>query len=241
MKRGFTLAELLGVTVLLALIMAVSYPALFKIFEDKTTQIDSNKKEIIESAAINYVKLNINEYPYTEGKNTCLFLKTLVDNNKVSDTISEGLEDRIIRISMYNNKYSAEILDSNETCTSSSIVYNIKTCTQTITNDNYKIIDNRTDYIIDGNVQKQVDIIKGENINDLNQFKTEMANYDTLSDVLNKNTNIISVMNRKEKSFEMSIEMSSLNEIILTDIEKSALTNAPIFYDTSTSKIKICE
>lgn len=241
MKRGFTLAELLGVTVLLALIMAVSYPALFKIFEDKTTQIDSNKQEIIENAAINYVKLNINEYPYTEGKNTCLFLKTLIDNNNVSDTISEGLEDRIIRISMYNNKYSAEILDKDATCTSGSVVYAIKTCTQTISNVNYEIVDNKTDYIVDGNIQKQVDIINGKNKNNLNELKTQISNYDTLSDILNKNTNIISVMNRKEQSFEMSVEISSLNEILLTDEEKTALTNASIFYDTSTSKIKICE
>ena len=70
MKRGFTLVELLAVTVLLALIMAVSYPTLFKTFEDKEIEIDSNKKQIIENAAINYVKLNINEYPYKEG-NTC--------------------------------------------------------------------------------------------------------------------------------------------------------------------------
>ena len=57
MKRGFTLVELLAVTVLLALIMAVSYPTLFKTFEDKEIEIDSSKKQIIENAAINYVKL----------------------------------------------------------------------------------------------------------------------------------------------------------------------------------------
>ena len=35
MKRGFTLAELLGVTVLLALIVVVSYPVFINIFEQK--------------------------------------------------------------------------------------------------------------------------------------------------------------------------------------------------------------
>lgn len=241
MKRGFTLVELLGVTVLLALILTISYPTIFKIFEDKNEQIDSNKKEIIENTAINYVKLNINNYPYVEGKNNCIFLKTLIDKNKISTLITEGLEDRIIKISMYNNKYNAEILPYGETCTSNDKIYQIKKCTTNITNDKYKIIDNTIDYIYDGSIETQVDTIIGENINDLYNFKNQMTNYNNLNDVLNKNSNIISVIDRNETYFKMIVEFTSLNEIILNEEEKNSLVNAPIFYNTDNSQIKICE
>ena len=101
MKRGFTLTELLGVTVLLALVMALAYPVLFGIFESKQGEIDEAKKELITSAAINYVKTNLNDYPYNEGQNACVFLKTLVDQNLIGYEVEEELYDRIIQIKQY--------------------------------------------------------------------------------------------------------------------------------------------
>ena len=50
MKKGFTLAELLGVTVLLALITAVAYPALFKIFNNKEEERENEKIEQKQAA-----------------------------------------------------------------------------------------------------------------------------------------------------------------------------------------------
>ena len=91
MKKGFTLAELLGVTVLLALVCALAYPVLFGIFEEKKGEIDESKRELITSSAINYVKSNLNDYPFKEGQNACIFLKTLVDNNLIVYEVDEDL------------------------------------------------------------------------------------------------------------------------------------------------------
>ena len=239
MKRGFTLVELLAVTVLLALIMAVSYPTLFKTFEDKEIEIDSSKKQIIENAAINYVKLNINEYPYKEG-NTCLFLKELIDKNKINIDIDEDLSDRIIKINMHNNKYSAEVLDKNATCQADGIIYEIKKCTTDLSNNNYKLTDNKTTYYKANNVLKQIDVIEGTNIKNKDIFFNQISAYENLNNIIKNNSNVISTIDINQDYFRMYTEINNPSEITLNDTEKQALESAPIFYNSGVIKT-ICE
>ena len=235
MKRGFTLVELLAVTVLLGLIMAVSYPTLFKTFEDKEDEIDESKKQIIENAAINYVKLNINEYPYKEG-NTCLFLKTLIDENKISFEVDEILFDRIIKINMYNNKYSAEVLDKNETCQADGITYEVKECKTDLSNVNFKLVDNKTTYYKSNSVVKQIDIIEGTNIKDKNIFSNQINAYENLNNTIKNNSNIISTIDINQEYFKMYTEINNPNDIVLSNAEKQVLESAPIFYNSGAIK-----
>lgn len=237
MKKGFTLVELLGVTVLLALIMAVSYPSLFKIFDDKQDEIDLYKKQTIENAAINYVKININEYPYKDGSNNCLFVKTLIEQNKLSDNIYENLENRIIKINMLNNQYSAQILNENETCTTNGTIYEIKTCTQNLSSSNYKLTNKKTNYYIGTKLNKQTNVIEGKNINNANTFKNQIVIYDNLNYNLNNIENISSIIDKNDEYFTMQVEIDNPDEVVIP----SGITNIP-FYDTTTSKIKTtCE
>lgn len=236
MKKGFTLVELLAVTVLLGLIMAVAYPTLFKIFDDKEDEIDSNKRQIIENAAVNYVKLNVNEYPYEEGTNTCLFLKTLVDENKIGFETDESLNNKIIKINMYNNKYSAKILDKDETCISNGKTYEIKECTEDLSTHRYSLIDKRMTYYIGDNLIKQVDIIEGKNIKDQTAFSNQTTSYDNLNTILKNNSNFITTIDINQEYFKMHTEIIKPNEIILTNEEKIALENASIFYNSGVIK-----
>lgn len=236
MKKGFTLVELLAVTVLLGLIMAVAYPTLFKIFDDKEDEIDSSKRQIIENAAINYVKLNINEYPYEEGTNTCLFLKTLVDENKIGIEVDESLNNRLIKVNMYNNKYNAKILDKNETCISNGNVYEVKECIEDLSTHRYNLIDKKTTYYIGNNLIKQVDIIEGKNIKDQTVFSNQINSYDSLNTILKNNSNFITTIDINQEYFKMYTEIIHPNELTLTNEEKIALENAPIFYNSGTIK-----
>lgn len=235
MKRGFTLAELLGVTVLLALIVAVSYPVMINIFEEKQGEIDSYKREIIENAAINYVKTNLNEYPYKDKQNSCVFLKTLVDNNLISYELEDELLNRIVKINMSsNNKYSAEILEAGETCKSYGLNnYMVKTCTKKDSSLRYKLVDNRTQYYIGEELIKQVDEIKAQNDSDLALFKVQANNYETLSNTLKYKNGVSIKMNKSESYFELYAEFDIKNLETFTDKEKTTLVNAPIFYDTT--------
>ena len=236
MKRGFTLTELLGVTVLLALVMALAYPVLFGIFESKQGEIDEAKKELITSAAINYVKTNLNDYPYNEGQNACVFLKTLVDQNLIGYEVEEELYDRIIQINMgVNNKYTADILDKNKTCTAyGTIVYQINTCTKDISTPRYELKDNRMLYYVGNTMIKQVDRIEGKNKSDLASFKIQANNYEALNNALKYHEGILTKINKNEAYFEMNVEfdMSKFSSFNANEIE--ALKNAPIFYSNDT-------
>lgn len=236
MKRGFTLAELLGVTVLLALIMALAYPVLFGIFEEKKETINEAKRELITSAAINYAKTNLNDYPYKEGQNACIFLKTLVDENLVGYEVEEELYDRIIQVNMgVNNKYTAEILEKGTTCTSyGTNVYRIDTCIKDASTYRYDLKDSRTLYYVNNTIIKQLDKIEGENESDLASFKIQANNYETLNNALKYHDGISTQMNKGEAYFKMNVEFDMNVFTNFSEEEIEALQNAPIFYSNST-------
>lgn len=232
MKKGFTLAELLGVTVLLAMVLVLALPALFGIFEEKEMEIDTAKQELITSAAINYVKSNINSYPYTEGQNACIFLKTLVEQNLIAYEVEEELYNRIIKVNMgVNNKYTADILDSDQTCTAyGTILYQVNTCTKDASTSKYTLKDSRTTYYVGGSLIKQIDKIEGKNKSDKAGFSLQASNYETLSNTLKYDEGISTLMNKGDEYFKMSIEFDMTKFNGFTEEEKEALENAPIFY-----------
>ena len=242
MKKGFTLAELLGVTVLLALVLVLALPALLGIFEEKEIEIDEAKQELITSAAINYAKSNINSYPYTEGQNACIFLKTLVDQNLIAYEVEEELYNRIIKVNMgVNNKYTANILDSDETCTAyGTILYQIDTCTKDASTSKYTLKDNRTLYYVGGSLLKQIDKIEGKNKSDKAGFNLQASNYEALNNILKYDDGVSTLMNKGDEYFEMNIEFDMTKFTGFTENQKEVLENAPIFYTDSLTLENTC-
>lgn len=232
MKKGFTLAELLGVTVLLALITAVAYPALFKIFNDKEEERENEKIELISSAAINYTKSNINDYPFKEGQSACVFLQTLVDKNLIPFEIDETLSNRIVQIKMnVNQKYTAELLEKGETCQAyNTTSYQINTCTKDASAVRYTLKDDRTLYYVNNRLVKQIDFISGKNKSDLAGFQIQMNNYDSLNNRLKYQSGITSQIDKNESYFEMKVTFDMNTFTDFTEEQKKALQNAPIFY-----------
>jgi len=55
MKKGFTLAELLAVVILLGLLLGIVYPKVLEIYEEKEQELDSAKLELLYTAADQYV------------------------------------------------------------------------------------------------------------------------------------------------------------------------------------------
>ena len=232
MKKGFTLAELLGVTVLLALVVVIAYPVMLNIFEEQKDELDTNKKEIIENVAINYVKSNLNDYPYREQQNSCVFLKTLVDNNLIPYEVEDAWLNRIIKVNMgSNNKYSAEVLDAGQTCTAYGVdVYEVKSCSKKDSAYRYRLVDNRTQYYIKNKLIKQIDHINAENDSDLALFKIQMNNYDSMVNVLQYKDGILMKMDKNESYFTLHAEFDVQALAPFTEEEKNVLINAPIFY-----------
>lgn len=236
MKKGFTLTELLAVTVLLTLLVAVSYPILFNSFEEKEQELDEAKKELIYNAAENYVKLNSNLYPYYVNSEACVFLKDLIDESLVAIELDESFEKRIVKVKMLeNNQYSSTLLDANESCTSNSIVYQVKTC-RTIDNStsNYELKDNRVQYIKDNVIIRQIDNISGKNIDQTTtvSYDNMVNNYSNLHDVLRYKNLYYSKFNKGKEYFKMLVDIDMKDGYNnFSSEEITALTNASIFYN----------
>ena len=236
MKKGFTLAELLAVTVLLALIVTIAYPVLFNSFEEQGQELDEAKQKLIYNAAENYVKLNANLYPYSLNSEACVFLKDLVDENLVAVELDESFESRIVKVKMLeNNQYSSTILDIGETCKSNGVVYQIKTCNVIdASTSSYELKDNRVQYIKDGVIVRQIHTINGKNIDDTSTvfYDNIVNNYSNLHEALRYKDLYYSKFNMGKEFFKMivDIDMSDGYNSFTTE-ETTALTNASIFYN----------
>ena len=83
MKNGFTLAELLGTIVILALIALIAFPAVLGLLNNSQNETDEAMQNFAITAARNYVNDNMDSYPKAlEGQT-----KTYTNANKTFFTV----------------------------------------------------------------------------------------------------------------------------------------------------------
>lgn len=86
-KNGFTLAELLGVVVILGLLLLLVFPSVVKELKEGEATIDSAVEQIIKNGASNYVENNKNTYPENKNATYCITLNTLVNAGEISKNL----------------------------------------------------------------------------------------------------------------------------------------------------------
>ena len=112
MKKGFTLAELLGVIAVLGLLMSIIFVAYTNMNKDANNTIDEAVKTMIVENSKKYIKRhkgNINE-----GNTYCLTLKDILDDNLMSDPVTNSNgekidEDTKIKVFIRNTNYEVEV------------------------------------------------------------------------------------------------------------------------------------
>ena len=85
MNKGFTLMELLGVIVILALLMILLVPNVLEQINNKKGEVSKAEEETIKAAA----ELYVDEHPNETF--ACVCIKTLKDAGKLSDNITNVL------------------------------------------------------------------------------------------------------------------------------------------------------
>lgn len=94
-KNAFTLIELLGTIILLAVIALIALPALLSSLSSSQKEIDSSQKSVAISAARNYVNDNMDDFPKAlesdtkekeYGENGNLKIQMLQDEGYIPDT-----------------------------------------------------------------------------------------------------------------------------------------------------------
>ncbi len=86
-KNGFTLAELLGVIVILGFLMLLVFPSVVKKLKEGEANIGGAVQELIFNSAGNYIEGHKNQYPTSVNATYCFTLNTLVDEGEISSSL----------------------------------------------------------------------------------------------------------------------------------------------------------
>ena len=110
MKKGFTLAEILGVIVIIGILGLLITPTVINRLKGNSNIVDNANKDLIFAAANDYINEHKDEYP--AGKNYCIQVKTLIENGNLSEKTKSIVTDDLLNdyyISV--NIYSAGNID----------------------------------------------------------------------------------------------------------------------------------
>lgn len=113
MKKGFTLIELLATIIILGLVIAISYPKILEMLEKKEKELDSEKVQLLNNAADQYMGENLNTYPPTLGTTYCFSIDTLDSENLIPFEL-EDYKNKNIKVKIGKNNNSYTIVDSCE-------------------------------------------------------------------------------------------------------------------------------
>lgn len=121
MKKGFTLAELLGVIVILGLLTLLIVPTMNKILKGNRQTLYENQLHSIEKAAKDFSLKNMGTLPEQEGDFITITLGDLKKGgfiqNEVRNPLTKELfpNDLEIRISKESNDYVYEVIENSGT------------------------------------------------------------------------------------------------------------------------------
>lgn len=106
-KRGFTLVELLGSIVILAMLALIAFPAILSTLNSGQENIDTSVKDFIVAAAEECVNDNIDNY-----NDMCNSVEKLKDNGYISTTFYDkypSLQSSQIQINKVNDNFSYKL------------------------------------------------------------------------------------------------------------------------------------
>lgn len=92
MKKGFTIAEMLGVVIILCLIAIIAFPPILNLVRKTENDLDEKTKELAITAASQYVTRNSDIYPKVENASYCISVKKLMRNDLISENTIKSTE-----------------------------------------------------------------------------------------------------------------------------------------------------
>ena len=114
LNKGFTLAELIGVIVILGLIALVAIPSILNAINSQKDEISDASREIIYSATNLYIRDNSNNFPKFNGNTFCLTLDKLTQGDYLPDTIYDAVSgDEVPLTNIVEVKYEQDRFSYN--------------------------------------------------------------------------------------------------------------------------------
>lgn len=116
-NKGFTLVELLGVIILLAVIALIAFPPILNQIKKSQNQIDDATNALIISSAKLYVDNNHNLFSKKDGNVYCISIDELLNRGYLTEGMlgsnDELIEDFVVKVS-YSGNYSYELVNVGE-------------------------------------------------------------------------------------------------------------------------------
>ena len=113
--KGYTLIELLGVMMILALLVSFVIPSIINTLKSSTDKKDNLTNDLIINAAEMYVEDNGNEFNVISQKTYCITIDKLVDGNYLKDSVISSNDDKnkIVKVT-YIDKFNYEVVDNDD-------------------------------------------------------------------------------------------------------------------------------
>ena len=121
-QKGFTLAELLGVVVLLGVLAIVAVPPILNQLNNSKNKLSDATLKVLGIAAEQYIDEHSISYPIKAGNIYCIKLRTLVEYGKLDSSILDAStgetideETKTIKMTINGfNDYSYELVNTGE-------------------------------------------------------------------------------------------------------------------------------
>ena len=106
-KKGFTLAEILGVIVIISLLLLLIIPTIVDKISNTGDEAVEAENEIIYSAADQYISEHSEDYPSGKSGRYCIPIQTLIDAGILVEPVTdvntgEDLSDKSVMITIYS-------------------------------------------------------------------------------------------------------------------------------------------
>lgn len=113
-KKAFTLAELIGVITLLAILSVLIAPTIINQIRNSKNKIDEVTEQLIFSATGNYLDSRVSIYPKKSSNVYCITLNDLVNDNKLQAPVVDASGNSIdlgtfVKVEVVSNQYSYSI------------------------------------------------------------------------------------------------------------------------------------
>ena len=119
-NKAFTLAEILGVIVIIGLLLIIVGPMITDRIRNNKEKTDEVGNKIIYTAVEQYINENNSKYP--KGNSYCIEISDLVQNGKLVSPVvniitGEDLKNKAILVKRMLSGYTTyDIYDDKETC-----------------------------------------------------------------------------------------------------------------------------
>ena len=130
MKKGFTLIEVIGTIVILAIIVSIALPATLSVLNKGQSNVDNSVKELVTTAAAKYVNERKNDFPKqlrtissvkTYGDKGNIYVTTLLEQGYIEQSIYDRychIKNDYVIVTSNSKKYMYEYkeIEDNEEC-----------------------------------------------------------------------------------------------------------------------------